>query len=189
MNYSFQVETYGIEITSSGTFHKWNHVSQSLNFPRQMKKPIRKVWCEDCSKYISVTTRHFQNEIHLQNNQRSQQNTQSAFGIQSTFGNITNFGKGVGIIMNERTYNKLKINPTENLEEQNNNLIRNNFFPRYKFQLSCLAKFSKIVNGEEEVFKRWVKSDLNYNHRQQDVQNTLMQKLDDEQLEGSGFVF
>ena len=43
---SIQVETYGIEITSSGTFHKWNHVSQLLNFsrhmnfPRQMKKPI-----------------------------------------------------------------------------------------------------------------------------------------------------
>ena len=56
-----------------------------------------------------------------------------------------------------------------------------------------LAKFSKTVNGEEEVFKRWIKSDLIYNHlqpgTQQDTHNTLMQKLDDEQLEGSGFVF
>ena len=56
-----------------------------------------------------------------------------------------------------------------------------------------LAKFSKIVNGEEEVFKRWIKSDLIYNHlqsgTQQDTHNTLMQKLDDEQLEGSGFHF
>ena len=55
--------------------------------------------------------------------------------------------------------------------------------------MSYLAKFSKIVNGEEEVFKRWIKSDLTYNNTQQDTHNTLMQKLDDEQLEGSGFVF
>ena len=61
--------------------------------------------------------------------------------------------------------------------------------------MSYLAKFSKIINGEEEVFKRWIKSDLIYNHMQstfgtqQDTHNTLMQKLDDEQLEGSGFVF
>ena len=56
-----------------------------------------------------------------------------------------------------------------------------------------LAKISKIVNGEEEVFKRWIKSDLIYNHlqsgTQQDTHNTLVQKLDDEQLEGSGFQF
>ena len=55
--------------------------------------------------------------------------------------------------------------------------------------MSYLAKFSKIIIGEEKVFKRWVKSDLIYNYLDQDVHNTLMQKLDDEQLEGSGFVF
>ena len=55
--------------------------------------------------------------------------------------------------------------------------------------MSYLAKFSKIVNGEEEVFKRWIKSDLMYNNIQPDTHNTLMQKFDDEQLEGSGFVF
>ena len=55
--------------------------------------------------------------------------------------------------------------------------------------MSYLAKFSKIVNGEEEVFKRWIKSDLMYNNIQPDTHNTLIQKLDDEQLEGSGFVF
>ena len=96
--------------------------------------------------------------------------------------------------MNERTYIKLKINPTENLEEQINNLLRTNFFPRYKFQLIYLAKFSKIINGEE-VFKRWVKSDLKCNYLDQEaegashVHNSLMQKLDDEQLEESGFQF
>ena len=87
--------------------------------------------------------------------------------------------------MNERIYIKLKINPTENLEEHINNLLRTTFFPRYKFQLSYLAKFSKIGNGEEEVYNR---SNLYYNYLDQGVHNIIMQKLDDEQLEGSSFV-
>ena len=146
------------------------------------KTEQRRVWCEDCNRYISDKTRHFQSEIHLQNRQNRQQNN-----IQNTFGN------GIEIIMNENTYIKLKVNPTENLEHNINDLISKNYFPRYKYQLSYLAKFSKIVNGEEEVFKRWIKSDLIYNHlqsgTQQDTHNTLMQNLDDEQLEGSGFQF
>ena len=102
---------------------------------------------------------------------------------------MQNFGNGVEIIMNENTYIKLKVNPTENLEHNIKELLSKNYFPRYKYQLSYLAKFSKIVNGEEEVFKRWIKSDLMYNNIQPDTHNTLMQKLDDEQLEGSGFLF
>ena len=92
--------------------------------------------------------------------------------------------------MNEKTYIKLRVNPTNHLEEQINDLLNKNYFLRYKFQLSYLAKFSKIVNGEN-VFHKWVKSDFNYNHTQiafGTQHNTLMQKLDDEQLEGSGFV-
>ena len=60
--------------------------------------------------------------------------------------------------------------------------------------MSYLAKFSKIVSGEEIVFHKWVKSDFNYNHTQiafgtnPNIHNILIQKLDDEQLEGSGFV-
>ena len=70
-----------------------------------------------------------------------------------------------------------------------NELLSKNYFPRYKCQLSYLAKFSKVVNGEEEVFKRWIKSDLIYNNStQQEIHNKLMQKID-EQLEGSGFQF
>ena len=59
--------------------------------------------------------------------------------------------------------------------------------------MSYLAEFSNY--GEEKVvFHKWVKSDFNYNHMQStsgtnlNVHNSLMQKLDDEQLEGSGFV-
>ena len=100
--------------------------------------------------------------------------------------------------MNEKTYIKLRVNPTNHLEEQINDLLNKNYFPRYKFQLSYLAKFSKYINGqssaEEVVVHKWVKSDFNYNHIQStfgtnpNVHNILMQKLDDEQLEGSGFV-
>ena len=60
--------------------------------------------------------------------------------------------------------------------------------------MSYLAKFSKYINGEEVVFRKQVKSDFNYNHMQNTfgtshtIHNTLLQKLDDEQLEGSGFV-
>ena len=70
--------------------------------------------------------------------------------------------------------------------------------------MSYLAKFSKIVtqsafgNGEEEVFIRWIKSDLIYNHSNtaslashgdHTIHNKLVQKIDDLQLEGSGFRF
>ena len=58
--------------------------------------------------------------------------------------------------------------------------------------MSYLDKISKYNNGEEVVFHKWVKSDFNYNHTQDLIRapfhNTLLQKLDDEQLEGSGFV-
>ena len=100
--------------------------------------------------------------------------------------------------MNEKTYIKQRVNLTgvasQYLEQHINKLLDKNYFPRYKFQLSYLAKFSKIVDGEENVFHKWVKSDFNYNHMQNtfstnlNVHNTSMQKLDDEQLEGSGFV-
>ena len=100
--------------------------------------------------------------------------------------------------MNEKTYIKLRVNPTvtQNLEHHINELLDKNYFPRYKYQLSYLAKFSKIVNrqsfAEEVVFHKWVKSDFNYNHTQDSIRaalhNTLIHKLDDEQLEGSGFV-
>ena len=98
--------------------------------------------------------------------------------------------------MNEKTYIKLRVNPTnissQNLEHHINELLNKNYFPRYKYQLSYLAKFSKYINGDEIVFRKWVKSDFNYNYTQDSnrapLHNTLMQKLDDEQLEGSGFV-
>ena len=59
--------------------------------------------------------------------------------------------------------------------------------------MSYLAKFSNYKNGEERFFHKWVNSDIIYNHMKQDhakmsVHNTLMQKIDDEHLKGSGSV-
>ena len=152
----------------------------------KQQREATQIWCEDCGKYIS-NSRHFQSEIHTlrSQNRESYRNT-----TKNTFGNTlhdsgTNAGTNVEIIVNEKTYIKLRVNPTNHLEEQINDLLNKNYFPRYKFQLSYLAKFSKIVNGEENVFHKWVKSDFNYNHTQiafGTQHNTLMQKLDDEQF-------
>ena len=92
--------------------------------------------------------------------------------------------------MNERTYIKLKLNPDESLEHNINELLSKSCFPRFKYHLSYLAKFIKHINGEQEIFERWIKSDLIYNNsKQHKIHNKLMQKIDDEQLEGSGFRF
>ena len=138
-----------------------------------------KVWCEDCDKNISDKTRHFQREKQILKSKNRQWETQ--FGTSGT---------EVEIIMNERTYIKLKINPDENLEHNINDLLSKSYFPQFKYQLGYSAKFIKHINGEQETFKRWIKSDLIYkNSTQQEIHNTLMQKIDDEQLEGSGFRF
>ena len=150
---------------------------------------IKKVWCQESGKYITDKTRNFQSEIH----NRHQQSTREAPTVQSAsvaFGTPFSVETlvGVEIIVNQKLYIKLKINPTSNLEYQKKELVSKSYFPRFKYQLSYLAKLSKIVNGEEK-FKRWIQSDLIYNHIQQDVHLSLLQKLDDEQLEGSGFQF
>ena len=166
---------------------KSNHLNsdEHKNKTKQQREATQ-IWCEDCGKYIS-NSRHFQSEIHTL---RSQNNA-----TKNTFGNtLHDSGTNVEIIVNEKTYIKLRISPTNHLDEQINDLLNKNYFPRYKFQLSYLAKFSKYINGEEIVFHKWVKSDFNYNHTQiafgtnPNIHNILMQKLDDEQLEGSGFV-
>ena len=95
----------------------------------------KKVWCEECGKYITDKTRRFQSEIHLQNRQQNG----TALLLSSTA--LLPSGNGVNIIMSENTYIKLKVNPTENFEQNVNELLSKNYFPRYK--LSYLAKFSK----------------------------------------------
>ena len=167
---------------------KSNHLNsdEHKNKTKQQREATQ-IWCEDCGEYIS-NSRHFQSEIHTLRSQNNTTKNASAIAFGNT---LHDSGTNIEIIVNEKTYIKLRVNPTNHLEEQINDLLKTSFFPRYKFQLSYLAKFSKIVNGEENVFHKWVKSDFNYNHTQITFgtqHNTLMQKLDDEQLEGSGFV-
>ena len=181
---------------------KSNHLNsdEHKNKTKQQREATQ-IWCEVCGKYIS-NSRHFQSEIHTLRSQNNQiiQATQNATALATAFAPAlaSSTQSGVEIIVTEKTYIKLRVNPTNHLEEQINDLLNKNYFPRYKFQLSFLAKFSKYINGqsfaEEIVFHKWVKSDFNYNHTQiafgtnPNVHNILMQKLDDEQLEGSGFV-
>ena len=80
------------------------------------KNNNKKAWCEECGKYITDKTRHFQSEIHLQNRQ------QNGTALLPS-------GNGVKIIMSENTYIKLKVNPTENLEHNINELLIKNFSP------------------------------------------------------------
>ena len=168
--------------------------SNHLNSDKHKNKTKQQqIWCEDCGKYISDKTRHFQSEIHTLRSQATQNAPAFAFGNTASL-------HGVEVIVNEKTSIKLRVNPTgkttrtQDLEHHINELLNKNFFPRHKYQLSYLAKFSKYINGEEVVFRKWVKSAFNYNHMQNTfgtnhtIHNTLMQKLDDEQLEGSGFV-
>ena len=54
--------------------------------------------------------------------------------------------------------------PTDNLVEQVKELLSKGYFPRYEYQLSYSATFSKYVNREEYIFHKWVKSDIYYIH-------------------------
>ena len=84
------------------------------------KNKNKKVWCEECGKNITDKTRHFQSEIHLQNRQ------QNGTALLPSSTALLPSGNGVNIIMSENTYMKLKINPTENLEHNINELLSKN---------------------------------------------------------------
>ena len=58
-----------------------------------------------------------------------------------------------------------------------------------KVSIWKLANFLKIGNGEANIFHKWAKSKLNYNHTYQNIDQLLMEKLADEQLRESGFLF
>ena len=101
-----------------------DQISHLSSDEHENKTEQRRVWCEDCNRYISDKTRHFQSEIHLQNRQIRQRENMQNFGTA-----LLPSGNGVEIIMNENTYIKLKINPTENLEHRINELLSKNYFP------------------------------------------------------------
>ena len=151
---------------------KSNHLSSDQH---KNKTKQQQIWWEDCGKYISDKTRYFQSEIHKA---RRASHTAPHTSSHTSPRAALHFGQEVEVIVNEKTYIKLKVNPTgtasENLEHHINELLKRNYFPRYKYQLSYLAKFLKY--GEENVIHKWVKSDFNYNHTQDSIHNSLMQK-------------
>ena len=108
------------------------------------------IWCEDCGKYISDKTRQFQSEIHKAHRaSHTDPHTASRTASHTASHTTLRIGQDVEVIVNEKTYIKLKVNPTgvasQNLEHHINELLNRNYFPRYKYQLSYLAKFRNIV--------------------------------------------
>ena len=144
---------------------KENH----LNSNEHKNISREKVYCEDCDKYVDNINRHLESETH---NLKSQ---------------ITHTQPRSGCVFNEKTYIKYKFE--HNIEQNIQQILSQNLFPRYKYQVSYQAKFSKYTNGEEQLFFKWIKSDMLYNYTPTDFHNSLMQQVDDEQLEGSGFQF
>ena len=82
----------------------------------------------------------------------------------------------------------MRINLTENLKNHFDEQQTKAHFPRDTLQLNYFRKVSNFFIGEEQVFHKWLKSNLIYNHTDQNVHLLLMETFDDEQLEGSGFV-
>ena len=90
---------------------KSNHLSSDQH---KNKTKQQRIWCEDCGKYISDKTRHFQSEIHTLRSQNNRESYREATQIsqENTFGNTASLAShGVEIIVNEKTYNKLRVNP------------------------------------------------------------------------------
>ena len=110
---------------------KSNHLNSDQH---KNKTKQQQVWCEDCGKYISDKTRHFQSEIHTLRSQNNREATQISQDTRST---QNTFGKGVEVIVNEKTYIKLRVKTTgeatrthsENLEHHIKELLDKNYFP------------------------------------------------------------
>ena len=94
---------------------KSNHLS-SDQFKNQTKQ--QHIWCEDCGKYISDKTRHFQSKI---NKAHAASYTDSqllpGFDVETL--------PGVEVIVNEKTYIKLRVNPTGTASENLEHHIKN----------------------------------------------------------------
>ena len=102
---------------------KSNHLSSDQHKNKTKQRHIR---CGGCGKNICDKTRHFQSEIH-------KPHTASRTASHTASHTTLHFGQEVEVIVNERTYKKLKVNPTKNLEHHVNELLNKNYFSRYKY--------------------------------------------------------
>ena len=101
---------------------KSNHSSSNQH---KNKTKQQHIWFEDCGKYTSDKTKQFQSEIHNQHQQSNFDKVHTASRAASY--TSPHFGQEVEVIVNEKTYNKLKVNPTENVEHHINELPNKNF--------------------------------------------------------------
>ena len=122
---------------------KTNHLSSN---DHKNKTKQQQIWCEDCGKNIGDKTRHFQRETH-------KAHAASRTASHTTPRAALHFGQVVDVIVNEKSYNKLKVNPTENIEHHINDLPIEHYFSRYKYQLNYLAKFSKRKSSQNNPFQ------------------------------------
>ena len=73
---------------------KSNHLSSDQH---KNKTKQHHSWCEDCGKFISDKTRHFQSEIHTLRSQNNCEATQNAFGNTASLAS-----PGVAVIVIEK---------------------------------------------------------------------------------------
>ena len=97
---------------------KTNHLNSDEH---KNKTKQQQIWCEDCGKYISDKTRHLRSEIHT-----LRRNSQNAPAF--AFANTASLQE-TEVIVSEKTYIKLKVNPTHHLEEEIISFPDPNFFP------------------------------------------------------------
>ena len=81
---------------------KSNHLSSDQH---KNKTKQQHIWSEDCGKYISDKTRHFQSEIHTSRSQNHPKATQISQDTQNAFGNTASLtSHGVDVIVNEKKH-------------------------------------------------------------------------------------
>ena len=101
---------------------KSNHLSSDQH---KNKTKQQQIWCEDCGKHISDKTSHFQSGIHTLRSQNNATQKPPAFACGNTL-------HGVEVIVNKKTYLKLRVNPngeatrTQDLERHINELLNKN---------------------------------------------------------------
>ena len=110
--------------------------SNRLSSDQQKNKTKQQhIWCEDCGKYTFDQTRHFQSETHNRHQQSNLDKVHTASRAASLTTPHFDVGTlvGVEVIVNKKTYIKLKVNRNENLQKQIKDLLRTYFFPDTSF--------------------------------------------------------
>ena len=65
-----------------------------------------------------------------------------------------------GLVITTTTYVKYKLTPNEDIARKRIQILSQKVFAVSRCQVSYLAKFVKYINDTEEVFNRWIKSNM-----------------------------